>query len=167
MKRLGEQGGNFRNLRIAIIGVGNEFRGDDAAGLLCVRNLKKCVHQNEAEIIELSADISTLLEIIPKWDAVIIIDAVQSIAAPGTILRIDPAKAIKTGVYFSSSTHSIDLFELIKLSKITNKPEVRVVVYGIVGKNFSYSTIVSPVVKVATERICDRIKWELRKLGYG
>jgi hydrogenase maturation protease len=165
MKWIRKQKNDLRNPRIAIIGVGNDFRGDDAAGLLCARKLKKCLNQNEAEVVELSGDISELLEAIPKWDAVIIVDAVQSIATPGTILRIDLVEASKSASHFNSSTHTLDLLKLLELLKNIDKLDTQVIVYGIVGSNFSFSTTVSADVNAATECICEHIRWELCRLA--
>lgn len=162
---ISEEENNFQNFRAAVIGVGNDFRGDDAVGLLCARKLKKCINKDEAEVIELAGDLSQLLEIFPKWDAVIIIDAIQSEAKPGTIFRISVKETLNTGEYFNFSSHTMDLLKLIQLFKIINKSEKPVIVYGVSGKNFSFSTLISPDVYAAIELICERIKNELRSLA--
>ena len=71
-----------------IIGIGNRFRGDDAVGLLVVKSLAGKVPA-EVRTIEFEGDQTRLLEIMQTANAMIIVDAVQSSAAPGTVLRID------------------------------------------------------------------------------
>ena len=67
----------MNNSDILIIGIGNEYRGDDAAGLLAARKLRN-YDLKGIEVIENNGDGA---ELINKWTGrkkVILIDAVQS-----------------------------------------------------------------------------------------
>src|SRR5262249_46565971 len=71
-----------------IIGIGNEYRGDDAVGLIVARRLKVRL-ADSAIVIEQSGDGAALMEAWRDAETVIIIDAMMSGAAPGTIHRFD------------------------------------------------------------------------------
>ena len=70
-----------------IIGMGNGFRRDDGAGLEVVRQLAN--HDMAGfRLMTLSGDGTELLELWKHQEKVIIVDAVCSGAAPGTVHQI-------------------------------------------------------------------------------
>lgn len=74
--------------RILIIGVGNEYRSDDAVGLLVARRLRELT-LNNARVVEESGEGARLMKSWRDVDNVILLDAVFSGAKPGTIHRFD------------------------------------------------------------------------------
>ncbi|MCP4684238.1 MAG: hydrogenase maturation protease, partial [bacterium] len=62
---------------IRVIGVGNEFRGDDAVGLIVASRLREQLPKS-IEIIEHTGDGATLMDAWEGADRVYIIDAVKS-----------------------------------------------------------------------------------------
>ena len=71
-----------------VIGVGNPWRGDDAAGLRVAALLQ--AHADEAfVVVEQSGEGAALMEAWQDAARVILIDAVRSGAEPGTIHRLD------------------------------------------------------------------------------
>lgn len=119
-----------------IIGIGNEYRGDDAVGLIVARHLKERL-ANSTTVIEQSGDGVALIEAWQGAQTVIVIDAMMSGAAPGTIRRFDAnAQPIPTAS-FRCSTHAFGLAEAIELARALDKLPQRLVVYGIEGRNFS------------------------------
>lgn len=94
--------------RIGIVGIGNEFRGDDAAGIFLVRRLASSLHENEALLIVDAGPApenytSLLRRFVP--DLVILIDAADMVQLPGSI-QLVPWHDL-TGL--SASTHSLPL----------------------------------------------------------
>ena len=71
-----------------IIGIGNEFRIDDAIGLHVARRLKELLLEN-VEVIEASGEGAELLELWKSYDKVFAIDAVCSGNNPGKIYRFN------------------------------------------------------------------------------
>jgi hydrogenase maturation protease len=70
--------------RILVIGVGNEYRRDDAVGLIVARRLRELSPRN-VTVIEESGEGTNLMESWTGADMVILIDAASSGARPGTI----------------------------------------------------------------------------------
>lgn len=94
------------NPRVAIIGVGNEMRGDDAAGIAVVEALRPTSHE---QLLILNAGTApenftgVLRQFAP--DLVLLIDAVQMNEPPGTIRLLDTHDLESC----SGTTHSLSL----------------------------------------------------------
>ncbi len=131
-----------KKVNITVVGVGNEFRGDDGAGILAVRMLKEKVPA-EVRTAELAGDQSDLLELMRSSDALVIIDAVRSSAAAGTIFRVDASQDPMPENFFSFSTHSFDSAHAIELARALKALPAKVIFYGIVGKEYSYASRIS------------------------
>jgi len=127
------------------IGVGNPFRSDDGAGRAVVRRLRKEIPA-DIRVLEETGDGAELLEAWEGTDRVILVDAVQSGAPPGTIHRFD-ARAEKLPSWFSrSSTHAFGVAEAIELARTMGDLPPCLIVYGIEGLDFSAGTELSPEV---------------------
>jgi hydrogenase 3 maturation protease len=101
--------------RIAILGVGNEFRSDDAAGVLIARALSKracALDRDHLLIIEAGHAPENTTGELRKFapDLVLMIDAAEMGGQPGTIQWI-PEEAIDG---MSASTHSLPLSMLAR-----------------------------------------------------
>jgi hydrogenase maturation protease len=147
-----------------IIGIGNADRGDDAAGLIVVRRLRDDRERSPerraapAAMIEASGEGTALIEAWRSADTVILIDAVDSGAAPGTIRRLEAhARPIPTNVR-CTSTHANGVAEAIELARALGWLPRRLIVYGIEGRSFAVGAGLSPEVERAVERLLMGIK---------
>ncbi len=147
--------------RLVIIGVGNVYRRDDAVGLIVARRLK-AEHLDDVRILEESGEGAALMESWKDADTVILIDAVHSGGAPGTIHRLDAhAQAIPTG-FFHYSTHAFSVAEAVELARALNQLPPRFIIYGIEGKDFEAGEGLSPEVEKAVEEVVRLVLCELR-----
>jgi hydrogenase 3 maturation protease len=99
----------FKDMRrVVIVGVGSEFRGDDAAGVLVARNLKKSVKSPNVLIIEAGVAPENFTSEIRKFKPshVILIDAADFKAKPGTVRLF---KDLSAAIGQSISTHKLSL----------------------------------------------------------
>lgn len=72
-------------MRAAVIGLGNRDRGDDAAGLVVADDL--ALYELEVDVLAWERPEVDLLDVLPQYDHVVIVDAARSGAPPGTIHR--------------------------------------------------------------------------------
>ena len=70
--------------RTIIIGIGNEFRCDDAIGIITARKLKSTKLQN-ADVIEHNGDGASLMDIWSNYENVILIDAASMDGKAGEV----------------------------------------------------------------------------------
>ena len=151
------------NISICVIGIGNEYRQDDAAGLLVVRKLEKTVG-NQVEILEQGGEASSLITAWGNSDRVILIDAVQSGARPGTIHRVDATNNSLTAGEFRCSSHLFGVAESIELARTLDQLPPKLIVYGIEGKQFEHGVTLSPEVDQILDDLADRVLEEISLL---
>ncbi len=139
-----------------VIGVGNALRGDDAAGLAVARHLRERVPSG-TRVLELEGDLSVLLDAWQGAECVVLVDAMTTGAAPGTVLRLDVRDAPLAARSFHGSTHSFGIAEAVDLARALGRLPPRLVVYGIEGKRFDAGSGMSPEVSAASEQVVDQV----------
>lgn len=151
------------NPQVLIIGVGNAYRRDAAVGLTVAQRLRQEL-PDDVTIREASGDGAALIELWNEADAVILIDAVQSGAAPGTVHRFEACKQSIPAACFRSSTHAFSVAEAIELARVLQQLPAWLVVYGIEGKNFTAGVSLSPEVDKAVGELVERVRHEVALL---
>jgi len=147
-------------MNVLVLGAGNSFRGDDAAGILAARKLRALVPRGVA-VIEREGELAGAVEAFLGQDAVFVIDAVQSGAQPGSIVRLE-AHARPVPVCFSrSSTHAFGIAEAVELARALGTLPPQVVVYGIEGKSFAAGAGLSIEIAPAVDEVVERVLGEI------
>ena len=146
---------------IVIIGVGNEYRSDDGAGIVVARRLRT-LFPTGVTVLEESGEGAALMQAWHGADGVLLVDAVRSGAPPGTIHRLDAlAASVPTG-FFHYSTHAFSVAEAVELARSLDQLPPQLVVYGIEGQNFAAGVEISPAVEQAVEAVIERLAEEVR-----
>jgi len=151
-------------VRTVVVGIGNDFRGDDGAGLVAARLLKK-LSLPELDVIELNGEVTRLLDSLQEYESAILIDAVQSQMAPGYVHCFDASREPLPGIANQRSTHGITLSSLLELARAQGQFPKRLVVYGIEGESFDHGHVLSPRVEAAIGQLVERIRMELQPSG--
>ncbi len=151
-------------MRTVVVGIGNDHRGDDGAGLAAARLLKK-LSLPEIEIIELDGEVTRVLDSLRERDSAILVDAVRSGTTPGTIHRFDASHEPLPGSANQRSTHGMSLSSLVELARAQGQFPKQIVVYGIEGESFDHGRDLSPCVEAAIGHLVDRIYIELQSAG--
>lgn len=146
--------------RIVIIGVGNAYRGDDAAGLIAVRRLRESLGDH-AVCREENGEGTALMEAWQEAEAVIVVDATRSGATPGTLHRFDVAAQSLPTTLLCCSTHAFGVAEAIELARALGQLPARFIVYGIEGKNFEAGSELSVEAEKAVEEAVGQIFQQL------
>jgi hydrogenase maturation protease len=141
-----------------VIGVGNAYRSDDAAGLVVARRLR----ERGVEALEQEGEPAALLEAFTDRDTVVLVDAVRSGARPGTVHRVDVSDTpLPARLRGSSSTHAVGVGEAIELARALDRLPARVVVFGLEGARFEAGTTMSAEVQEAVGPLVDAILADL------
>ncbi|HLJ47327.1 MAG TPA: hydrogenase maturation protease [Bryobacteraceae bacterium] len=136
-----------------IIGVGNEFRGDDALGLIAARMLA------EAGISCTIVESTGGANLMDEWrgaSSLIVIDAVCSGAAPGTIHRWDANRQELPERMFPT-THDFGLAEAVEMSRILRELPPEFLIFGIEAAQFDMGAPLSPEVQSALPVLVNEI----------
>jgi len=134
---------------ILVMGVGNDLRGDDRVGLVLARSIRARQLPN-VEVIECKGDIATWLSLWAGRDNVVMLDAVLSGAQPGVIHQLDVSDDPLPMTHRSpSSSHVLDVSQIIELARILHRLPRRLLFFGIEGQSFTHGTDLSPAVQAA------------------
>ncbi len=146
-----------------VIGIGNDFRGDDVVGLYIVRKLREML-PGGIEIIEASGEATELMMMWEKRGQVIVVDAISSGGEAGTVFRFDIGKEdLPAAAFENQTTHSFGLAQAIQLGKMMGNLPRELIVYGIEGKSFDLGESLSPQINDAAEDVIRRIMDEIER----
>jgi hydrogenase maturation protease len=144
-----------------VIGIGNWWRGDDAAGLAAARRVR-AMPGLEVEVDELEGDLTSLID---AWDGsehVVVIDAVCSGAEPGTVHRLDAHTTSLPRDLDRHSTHAVGLATAIEVGRALNRLPPRLTVLGIEGQCFDAGAGLAPRVERGIARTVAAVVDEFR-----
>ncbi|GAA4039284.1 hypothetical protein GCM10022248_01600 [Nonomuraea soli] len=127
-----------------IIGIGNDYRGDDGAGLEAARALGG---------LENGGDPAELVEAWTGADLAVVIDCAHAHDPPGTIrchagLGLPPAG--------HTSTHGLSLADALDLGRALGRLPRRLVVVTVEGAGFELGAPLSPAVRQALPELISR-----------
>ncbi|MBH0199015.1 MAG: hydrogenase maturation protease [Nitrospira sp.] len=145
---------------IRIIGLGNEFRGDDAIGLLAARRLIG-VLGDRAEVVEAGVAGVELLELMKGAGTVFLIDAVRSGQGLGTIHRFDVSSGPIAPALFPRSTHAVGVAEVLELARTLGVLPTKVIAYGIEAGDTEVGHPLSPQVSHVLNEVVQLILKEV------
>lgn len=115
---------------LLVIGVGNEFRGDDAIGLLAVRDID-ALHVPGVRVVESRGDGARLMRMWKGVSTALLIDAVHSGSPPGTLHRLDASHHPIPARFLCTSSHQFGVAEAVETSRALGELPPRVIVFGI------------------------------------
>lgn len=162
--------GDNKNKRILIAGVGNLWRRDDGVGVIVARMLQSELHakaKQEIEtasattgavfFLEIGTDGFALLDVLPLYSLVIVIDAVSMHSASGT-LRIFTSQEAKLNISNDAlSTHGFGLAEVLRMAEeLDIATEIKIV--GIEPKDIKFGEGLSEEVATVVPKAVAEVK---------
>jgi hydrogenase maturation protease len=146
-----------------VIGVGNDLRGDDAAGLEVARMLCASGPPPGVRVVERGGDPLALIEAWdhPETEAAIVVDAARFGGAPGTVRSFDAGSMPLPARLGGGSTHALGVGEAIELARSLGKLPPSLVVHAIEGGRFEFGGGLSPSVERTAELLAERLRAEL------
>ena len=146
--------------RVAVVGVGSEMRGDDAAGIEVIRGLQKRVKSPNVLLIEGGVAPENFTSHIRRFKPshVIFIDATDFSVGPGEVVLAEP-EAI-TGQ--SISTHTLPLSMLARY--IREQTGAKIMLLGIQPVQARIGAEMSESTKEAVEKIKEALMREFSSL---
>ena len=143
-------------LRVAIVGIGQELRGDDASGVNVARTLQllETNHGSSLLVIDAGAAPENFTGQLRRFDPdlVLLIDAAQLNEAPGSIRWLDWQET--SGL--SASTHTLPPHVLAEY--LVNELNCEVALIGIQPQGNEFDAPLSPPVQQAVEEIVQTLE---------
>ena len=139
-----------------LIGVGNGWRGDDGAGLAVARRVRELAPDG-VEVREVEGDATALVDAWSGAGHVVVVDAAQSGAAPGTVRRFDARSQPLPVRSLRSSTHAFGVSDAVELARSLGRLPSRLEVYAIEGASFVAGDRLSPSVERAVAELAGEL----------
>lgn len=117
-----------------VIGVGNRWRRDDAAGLEVIDALEPRVGDS-VSLVASDGEPTRLLDAFALAPAVIMVDAVVTGAVAGTVHRFTDGE-LPNQMGIGQSSHLVQLVETIELGRLLDKLPNGLVLFGIEATEF-------------------------------
>jgi hydrogenase maturation protease len=135
----------MKSPRIAIVGLGNLMRTDDAIGMLALQLLKSESQLPEGVTLVEGGTLGLdLLYPLAEATHLLALDAIDAGEAPGTVLRY-AGQAI-ADMPVSKSVHLLGFSDLIGAMRLTGDAPEQIVVLGVQPKEIAWGTELTPPV---------------------
>ncbi|MBN1285578.1 MAG: hydrogenase 3 maturation endopeptidase HyCI [Anaerolineae bacterium] len=141
-------------LRIAVMGIGHEMRGDDAAGVMVARGLaERAARRDTLLVLDAGAMPENNTGPVRRFrpDLILLVDAAQMCEPPGTVCLLDWQDTV--GV--AASTHTLPPYILAQY--LTATLDCSIALIGIQPADSSSGAPLSPEVNRAVDAIVETL----------
>ncbi|PWI13200.1 peptidase M52 [Streptomyces sp. Act143] len=152
-----------RRGRIAVIGVGNEFRRDDGVGWAVLARLRERSLPPGTDLATCDGDPGRLIGLWEGARLAIVVDAAH--AHPGTPGRVHRLE-LDAGLLDrppTTSSHGLGLGEAVELARVLGLLPEHLVVYAVEGTDSALGTGLSPAVADAVEPLVAAVADEIAR----
>jgi hydrogenase maturation protease len=151
---------------LLVLGLGNLLLEDDGVGSAAVAELTDRYQTPDGvRVLDGGTLGLSLLPYLEDADAVILVDAIRSDAAPGSFVRLD-GNDVGPAVATRLSPHQVGVADLLDGARWLDRYPKHVVLLGLVPASMELSISLSPDVRRALPALVDRIVEEARALGF-
>jgi len=151
-------------MRIAVIGIGQSLRGDDAVGLEAVRQwqekFSETAHRSEVRVEASELPGLGLLDMLEDADVAILVDAVQSATVPGTVHRLNE-NDLAAFTSDAKSAHGWGVAETLGMGRLWGKANIPIRLIGIEAEQMELGAGMSKVVQGCIPNVCEIIQEEI------
>jgi len=153
--------------RIAVIGVGNEFRRDDGVGWAVVEQLRKRAEAGtlppDTVFATCDGDPGRLIALWESAALAVVVDAAHAHpGTPGRVHRLELDAGRIDGPR-STSSHGLGLGEAVELARVLDLLPEHLVVYAVEGADGSFGTGLSPAVAASVDPLVTAVEDELTR----
>ena len=147
---------------ILVLGIGNILLRDEGVGVRVIEQMRKMHLPDNVELVDGGTAGADLLDVLAERRKVIVIDAVQAEAEPGTVLRFTADELVQPdGV--GMSLHELGLGEALTMTRQLGCAPKDVVVFGIKPKDTGSGLELSEEVEASVPKVVELILPEISK----
>lgn len=147
--------------RIIVIGIGNQFRGDDAFGFEVIRRIREQL-PGSVDVLLTEGDGTHLMQAWNGYDAAFVVDCITSGSPAGRCFRLDAATQKMPAQFFRSSSHLFGVAEAIEMARTLRQLPPKMVVYGAEGTQLELGKPMSDDMVAAVATISAQLLDEIR-----
>jgi len=147
-----------------VVGLGNSWAGDDAAGVLVAKALRTRLPEGVA-LIEHEGEPTALIDAWAGKRIAIVVDAIAGEGPPGTLRCFDATNSKLPSSFAGRSTHAFTVAQAIELARSLDRLPERLLVVGIEGGSFEAGSALGRPVAEAIEPAVEKVL-ELLRMNY-
>jgi hydrogenase maturation protease len=146
-------------MKTVVLGVGNVIMSDEGVGVRCVEWLERRV---PAGVVTIDGGTSTheLLGELENVDLLVIVDAVATSSAPGTLVRLE-GERIPQAFSNKLSPHQHGINDVLANLALLGRSPKRLVLFGVTPKRIELGMELSPEIEAVVPELGRRVLAEL------
>lgn len=149
-----------------VLGIGNVLLKDEGVGIRAVEELERRYQlPDEVEVLDGGTSGIELLSYVADRDHLIIIDAIKSGKAPGTVVRVE-GEDVPATFQLRITPHQLGLSDLLAAAELTDELPGTLVLFGVEPKSMEMVLGLTEEVQASLPKLLTVVVEELRKLGY-
>jgi hydrogenase maturation protease len=152
-------------VRTLVLCLGNPLMGDDGLGLHVLARLRREWELDGVELVDGGTWGVYLLPILEDASRLLLIDAIDAGAAPGTLLQLergDLPRLLRSRL----SPHEVELAEVLGLAELRGTLPADTVAVGIQPRDVDLSTELSAEVAATMDALLERVVQRLTATGH-
>lgn len=152
-------------MAILVLGLGNTIMTDDGFGVRVVEALSSRYRfQEGVRLLDGGTLGLDLLPYLENIDQLLIIDALEMQAVPGTVFRLE-GEAVPRAFASKLSVHQMGVQDLLAVSELMGHLPRELVVWGVQPESIEMGTELTATVAAALEPVIEGVVEELRRWG--
>lgn len=151
---------------LVVLGLGNVLREDDGVGAAAITRIERdyCVPPG-VRLVEGGTLGLSLLGLVAEAEHLILVDAVRTDQAPGTLVRMDGAD-VTDAMRDRLSLHQAGVADLLDAARLTDSYPASVTLLGLVPERIDLAVVRSSAVDHGLDELIAAIVREVESLGY-
>lgn len=152
-------------MRIVVLGVGNVLFTDEGVGPHAIDALnERYAVPEEASFVDGGTSAMELLDDMSRADLLLILDAVRSGKAPGSVVKLAGEEVPK---FFTQklSPHQVGIADVLATLAMADESPKETVVIGVEPADLGMGMELSPAVAAAVPQVLDHVTGELSRYG--
>jgi hydrogenase maturation protease len=163
IESVGHDGEDERPARppVLVLGIGNILLGDEGVGVRVVEDLRQAGPAPAGvELMDGGTAGMALIDVIAGRRHVIIVDAVKTGAAPGTIVILHDAE-IPAGFRGRTSPHALGIGDVLAVLTLQGEAPARLTLIGIEPDSLDFGLELSPLIAARRAEMADLVRAEM------
>ena len=151
---------------VVVIGLGNPLMGDDGLGIAALERLRaRFVLPAGIELVDGGTWGLNLLPVIEDADGVILIDAIDTGAPPGTAVRLEHA-SLPRYLATKISPHQVDLRDVLGLAELRGTLPSDTVAIGVQPQSIAFGDSITPLLAGKLDMVVAAVLEDLARRGF-
>ena len=152
-------------MNILVLGLGNALMSDDSIGVRAVERLQQEYRFPEGvKVVDGGTLGLDLLPFIEETDQLLIIDALEMKAEPGSVFRLE-GEEVPRAFASKLSVHQMGLQDLLAVADLQGYSPRELVFWGVQPESIEMTMELSPSVAAAMDELVQSVVDELHKWG--